>query len=362
MPTRPAHKSSLITRKRKASIKRTPLLFNRKTILSLKKTIFLFSIILVSALFIAGVSLYKTLNKSMANAQSMNSYDIKDQDIVSLLLVNVDSISVDDDVRTNAVDLVLFDITMKKVVTFKIPLDLERDLPGRFGLEKYQNTLKIGALDGKDLTSGITLLKNLVKRDFGFNVDKVLVVNKDIAPQVFSLFESGQNGNLFDLDILSGIAFNSINDLQMSEMYELYTFVHGLTSDRFITHDDGIDHFMLEDFTDKILRDLTFDSAVAREEKSFAIMNGTNISGVATFGTRLVKNIGGHVIATESTETSYAKSVLVADGVELASVKALMRFFNIEKVISKNDYHGEEAIANRADVMLIVGFDIAETL
>jgi hypothetical protein len=349
-------------RRKKSSSKK--IFLNRHFLNSLKKGLILFSVVAISLVFLASLSFVRTVQKSHADASSSSSFDITNQDITSLLLVTVNTMNLasEKEIKPTNIDFVLFDKVMKKTVIFKLPLDLERDIPGRFGTEKYENVLQIGIHDGKSFESGVSMLKKLVMADFAFNVDRVLVVPESISEPVLNTFEQGRTSSLLNYSTLSDILLHSYTDITAKDAYETYTFLQSLTSDRFILHQESGEYYASSDFVDSIIRDITFDSNVAKEEKSFAIMNGTTIPGAANFGARMVTNMGGHVIAIENASVNYSETSLVASDLDSVGMKVLKRFFDVAKVTAKADYHGSENLTDRADVTLIIGFDIAESL
>ena len=114
---------------------------------------------------------------------------------------------------------------------------------------------------------------------------------------------------------------------------------------------------------DEELLDLTFDSIISREKKSIAILNGTSISGVANYGSRLVNNIGGRVVAVGNTQNDYEKSVIISDDPTTESTQILQKIFKIENIIS--DFEAgkfNESEIDRSDITIIFGLDFAKSL
>ena len=172
----------------------------------------------------------------------------------------------------------------------------------------------------------------------------------------------GKSRGLLSYDNLRGVLFSVETNTTLSEMYGLYTFVNTLPSDRFIHHENSSEFFVDNEYTDAIVRDMTFDSSTAVEKASVAVLNGTNIPGVAGFGARVVQNSSGHVISVENTKDTYHESMLIVESNDLAVLKEIQRFFDIENVVVKRLFTNPEPIADRADVTLIIGFDRASNL
>jgi hypothetical protein len=310
---------------------------------------------------LGGLTAYKTVTRPFASAQGVSSFDIVNSDISSLLIITVDNLN-SDPVKTTGLDLVIYDKAKNKVVTFVIPLNWETDIPGRFGSEEFSKVVSLGMLNEELPEDGANLVRKAIEKNMAINVDRYLLVEEDIADSLVGLLENGKSGGMLDTEVLTKLPFSIVTDLRLNEFYDMYTFVGGLPTDRFITHKESFKFFELNDYTDTILRDLTFDSKVALEKTSVAILNGTNISGIADFSERVVTNVGGYTVATANATGTYHESLLVVSSLDAAVVEEIQRFFGVKKVIFKEDYEGSEHVVARADVTLIVGFDIANTL
>jgi len=151
-------------------------------------------------------------------------------------------------------------------------------------------------------------------------------------------------------------------DFSSGELWRFYTFLNHLSLENLAFLEFEPSYLKDSRPLDEEIRNITFDSDVAFEAKDVAILNGTDISGVATFGGRVVKNIGGRVIAADNARRSYDKTLLVADDSSSETVNYISRFFDIEQVVTKNAVGLEENVLERADITLILGFDIVEKL
>lgn len=324
----------------------------------MKRAVLVGFLFLLSLGAIGGIELYKVLTKPFASASSATAFDIKDTQLVTLALIVVDHLD-SDPIQTKSINLIFFDSEKKKVVSFDMPLDLEIDIPGRFGSEPYKNILSLGMLDGGGVEDGADLVVKSLKTQFGFSVDRYLVTEDQYSGPVVGTFKFGRSGGLLGLESLTGFALSSATNASISEIYSLYTLVNSLPADRFIAHENSQDFYSDGAYIDSVIRDLTFDSAVAQESASVAILNGASIPGVASFGQRVIENQGGYVVSAENASTIYQETTLVVSSKDLEIVKEILRFFPVKNVIEKRAFANAEPVADRVDVSLIVGLDMA---
>src|SRR3989338_5243729 len=178
-------------------------------------------------------------------------------------------------------------------------------------------------------------------------------------------FASASGSDSFDLinhDIFS-VSVIPINDLDSSpvltknlslfELSHISNFSSSLSTNDFITGPI---------LNDDYIKDLAFDSNSAIEKKSVAILNGTDVSGIAWFGKRIAENMGIRVIASGNAFGKYDESMIIADILDSQTVGYLKRFFNINKVVLKENSEVNESVINRADITIIIGLDKANNL
>ncbi len=361
MPRKPVKKSKRIANKRKKGFSWKLLKKNK----SLKKKIYkifsAFVLLLVASAFLGFLSIKKTLSKTFVSADSNTSFDIMSEEHATLAIITVDDIDADP-VKISGLDVILFDKDKKKVVTFEIPTTHSIDVSGRYGDEEISKLISLGMLDSDDVLDGADFVKRNLEVKFAHSIDRYLILENDISNSVLDSFKTGKSSGLLNSEVISNLLLNSLTDLRVREFYDLYTFVNGLPSDRFISHLLSEDTLSDSNYIDAVIRDISFDSKVSLEQSSVAVLNGTNISGTATYGSRVLENLGAHVISVANAKETYHESILVVSDPNLAVVKEIQRFFKINKVLSKSEFTGNEGVADRADVTLIIGFDIANAL
>lgn len=333
---------------------------DNKTRKSMKRALLAGLLFVLSIGTIGGIQAYKLLTKPFASAASVSSFDISNTQLVTLALITVDHLD-SDPIQTKSINLIFFDTEKKKVVSFEIPLELEFDAPGRFGTEPYKNILSIGMLDSGEVGDGAELIRKSLKKQFGFPVDKFLLTEERYAEPVLETFKYGRSRGLLGLESLSGFALSSVTDASLSEVYGLYNLVNSLPSDRFIAHENSEDFYSDSAYIDSVIRDLTFDSDVAHERASVAILNGTGVPGVAGSGQRVLENFGAYVVSTGNASQTYQETTLIVDSKNLKVASEISRFFPVKNVVEKRAFGNMEDVADRVDAALIIGLDMAES-
>ncbi|HAI62827.1 MAG: hypothetical protein UU64_C0003G0015 [candidate division WWE3 bacterium GW2011_GWF2_41_45] len=314
-------------------------------------------------IFLAGYSIYKYLNQAFASASSADSYAISDSSIVTLSFIEVENVNADP-VILKGLKYIVFDKNDEKVSVFDIPLDIKVDMTGKFGEEEISKVFALGALNSTNVTvDGIKSVNNTIMRIFGFSIDRYILVNEDLAETLLNSFSGKGLSEILNLQVASDLKKFTISNLTISEYYSLVNFSGGLAKDKIamysITQEDINDSGNL----DSQIADMNFDGDISREELSVAILNGTDYPGVAMFGSRLVTNSGGRVVAVSNAASRYETSYIATDIRDSATLSYLSRVLGIRNIISKQEAQKfNENEVDRSEITVIVGFDTADSL
>lgn len=326
-----------------------------------RKSIFLTGVSLVvlssvSFLFLTGYFLYRNFNLSFVSALSATSFDLINANSYSILLIDSEHIN-DAASEIREVSLVVVDKKTKKFKTYRFNGDLVVNVPGRFGDEKLSKILMLGNLENEN---GIELLKKTVRGTLGINVDRYIYMDQTIKPLIYTLFLKGEGAGLMNIDTIKKLSSSIKTDLKINELYTTYRYVLSLPSDRFFSRQVEQGDLNNPDSIDTDVQDLTFSFDLATEKKSVAVLNGSDASGIAGFASRVVKNMGGRVVASGNASKTYQNSIMIVDETQSYTAQSLKRFFDIAKIITKNEAKDiYESEIDRADIVLIIGFDIA---
>lgn len=324
----------------------------------------IFRIGVVSVVFILSIgflfsyTFFKYLNQNFVSASSSSSYSISDDKIPTLSYMVAEDLN-SDPIVIKKVNFIIFNKENKKVSIYDVPVYQTFNLPGKFGNENLSNTFALGGLNSQDrYVSGADAVNRSIFKLFGFKVDRFVLTDSQHESAFDDLWRNGGALNLINLKDVSNLKDSLRTDLDIREFYNLLSFVSSLPSDRVVEETNGPRDFNNADVFDKYIREFTYESFLAKENKNISLLNGTESAGLASFASRVVLNFGGDVVATQNTSRTYDKSVIIADDVNSMTVGFLSRLFKISNVVSK-DHAGAytENEIFRSDVVVIFGFD-----
>jgi|GEM_PF-613689 len=320
-------------------------------------------IFLGALLFLAGYSLYNYLHQTFASAASVSSYSITNEGVVTLSYIEVEDIA-SDPVILKTLKFLIFNKENKELSIFDIPLGLKVDMTGKFGEEEIYKAFALGALNSKTaIDDGVVAVNNVVKRIFGYKVDRYILVDESSSRILLDSLTGKGFSELLSLRAASDIKRNTTSNLSAAEYYDLVTFASGVVKDNIsrysVTQTDVDDS---ENLDGQIL-DMNFDGPISREGLSVSILNGTDIPGVASFGSRLIKNSGGRVVGVSNASINYENSYIITDIEDSVTLNYISRVLGISNVLTKKEAEKfNENEIDRSDITVIVGFDIAEAL
>ncbi len=316
-------------------------------------------VVVLSLSFLSAYSFYKKLTAGYASAFSSSSHDLLTSEYYTLAYVGVDSFS-KKTVKPEFIQLFVVDKGTKKMIVYNIPLDTQIDVPGIFGVEPFSNIFALGMLsESSDLNYSADLVSRSIFKLTAFPVDRYLLVENAAAEFTKSLLY-GQLKISGDID-LNMLKYSIKTNLSLQEFYDFYNFANTLPSDRIIQK-EYLDIYKNEPILlDEEFMDITFDTSFSNEKMSISILNGSAEPGLATFGSRVVSNLGGRVVAVGNTVKIQEKSKIIAESTSARSVYYLSSIFGIEDIIEKSElnemYEGE---ISRSDITVILGLDFAK--
>lgn len=291
--------------------------------------------------------LVKSVIVPAVSAYSSNSSDLKDKDIYSTLVVEVDS-----DSLIKSAKVLVVQRKDTKLYSITLPVDLKIDLPGRFGEEEYQKILRLAQTVG-DQAGGIDLLVEASKKILKFNVDRYVIADAELVEVI--------NRSVFNKDLslltpweMKNFLESTRHNLSGREMLDLIMFTKGL-GDRDIA---SFDLNRVADLGLK-LRDITLSGDVAKESLGIVVLNGTGVANVAGEASEVFQNMGARISLTANAENEYEKSYVVTDEPLGATVRYIKSYYpNINIISSVSASSLGEDLLDRGDICVIVGFDI----
>jgi hypothetical protein len=318
---------------------------------------------IASLVFLFSYSFNNYLNQNFASALSATSYSIADDNIPTVSYIVAENILADP-VVVKKVSFLIFDKQNQKISIYNIPTHVNYEIPGRFGNEEFSKMFALGAMNSENaLVSGTELINRSIFKLFGFKVDRFLLVDSSLESFFDELWRKGGSINIFNLTNVSNFQNTLQTNLSLKEFNNLLLFVNSLPRDRVVENMNTPKNFNDTLAFDNTIIEETYESYVAQEKKNIAVLNGTNYNGLANFGSRVVKNIGGRVVAVSNTEKFYEKSIIVAQDPNSMTAAFLSRVFKIPNIIKKEEARSfNENEIDRADITIIFGFDTSGDL
>lgn len=320
-------------------------------------------IFLGAFLFLAGYSLYKYLHQTFASASSLSSYSVSNERVVALSFIEAEDIN-SDPVILKSLKYIIFDKENGELGVFDIPLNLMVDMTGKFGEEEIYKAFALGALNSQSpVDDGVAAVNNAVKRIFGYKVDRYVFVDESSSQLLLDSLTGHGFSELLSLQAASDLKRNTVSDLTAAEYYGLVTFAADFQNDKISNYSVTQSDINDSETLDSQMLDINFDGPVSGEGLSVSILNGTDIPGVALFGSRLVKNSGGRVVGVSNASSSHDTSYIVTDVKDSATLTYISRVLGISNVLTKKEAEKfNENEIDRSDITVIVGFDTAGAL
>lgn len=307
-------------------------------------------------------SLYPNSVENSTNdilGESTSSLDKNYNGVYSLALLNLED-SFSSTARISDLNVVFVNQRSLETLIVNIPASTILDMPGKFGEEKIASALALGMLgvsqndfSEKVSSQGMSYVNDTLSSLLGVKVEKWVLTDSSLKDYSEGLFLNGELSKAFDRSNISKIGNSMKTNLSVNEIAKYILTLKKSGSKK----TKKIDFTSLAEF-DTILRDFNYNSDIAQRKISFAVLNATNTSGVASFGGRVAKNAGGYVIATENASKIMEDSFIIADNPQSPAVLLLKDFFGIQKVYSKGSAPLKDSAIYRADITLVLGLDI----
>ncbi len=251
--------------------------------------------------------------------------------------------------------------------SFLIDFDpsLKVSLPGDSGVDSLSNVLAVGTLpslastdscDSTCLVSGMGYVQDVFQHLIGAPISHWVISTSEFSSKSQDMFLEGKLSALLGHNWLKRSSTLLATDMSSTELLHHFSLLRIL--DHSMRHslavNASIDYVSL---IDSGLRELNFNAPVAQEKLAVAVLNGTDMSGVASFGARVVRNAGGHVVSVDNASRTTDKSYIITDVPTSATVTLLRAFFPDALVISRDMSPFTDSQVDRADVTLVLGLD-----
>jgi len=310
-------------------------------------------------LFLSLYAFYKQFHQSYTSAASAISSDFKHKDFYTVALLYSEGTFNDAPLIINSIKILFLSTEHSIFSVYDMPTDLTFDMPGKFGEEQLSKSFALGTMvlfssDDMYYETGINFTLNVLQNLIGAKIDRFVLVEPRTAKFAESLLIEGDAFALFHKSEIKNIKQSLKTNMSFTDLLHFYSLSTGFSKSE-ITFDT----FESPDLLDTFIRETTYDSSFAEEKKSIAVLNGSGFSGLASFGARVVKNRGGHIVAVDNAKDIHEKSYLIVDDKTSETASYLLSFFEDAEIYSKDELNFDEPVLDRADVTLILGLDIA---
>jgi len=336
---------------------------NRSTKKNVRNVVVVVCLFFLSLTFLFSYSFLKYLNQNFASALSSSSYSILDDNIPTLSYIVAEDLNANP-IVLKKVNFIIFDKGNNKVSIYDIPLNVNYEIPGRFGNDEFSKLFALGSMNSSNpLDTGSHLISRSIFKLFGFKVDKFILTDFTHESFFDRLWREGGFLNLISLKSIYSLEGSLKTDMSLREFYDLLSFVYSLPQDRIIFEVNTPRSYTNTQSFDDAIRELTYDSEISQEKKNIAVLNGTNYNGLASFGSRVISNVGGRAVAVNNSEKFYEKSVIISDDIDSKTVMFLSRVFIIPEIVQKEQARSYlENEVDRSDITIIFGFDTSGDL
>jgi len=310
-------------------------------------------------LFLSLYAFYKQFHQSYTSASSMTSDDFKHKDFYTIALLSSEDPFDTVPLKLKSVKLLFLSPEHSVFNVCDVPTTLLLDMPGKFGEEELSKSFALGTmefslLDEAYYEAGINFTLTVLQNLIGTKIDRFVVVEPSMAEFSEKLLIEGNFLELFHKSESGDIKQSLKTNMSFADFLHFYSLIKSFSKNELI-----FSMFESSDLLDTFIREVTYDTGFAEEKESIAILNGSGLPGVAGFGARVAKNMGGHVVAVDNANGTYEKSYLIVEDKTSQTTSYLLSFFEDVEVRSKSELNFDEPVLDRADATLILGLDIA---
>ena len=260
------------------------------------------------------------------------------------------------------ISLIVINPLEKKVLNLNIPPNTFIEVPGGFGRWEVRSIFDLERGDSKKEAK---LLKDSLSNFFGLPIDGFLQSEGGISSVDFFLI---LNKNPFSALSL----FNKCKtDLTLIELLRLYALIFQIRSDKFESTDlliaellvnsklaDDTKVYFAGEKLDLFVLEKLSDPNIRNEQKTVAVLNGTDYPGLAQKISRIISNMGGNVVISDNADFKIKYTQVLG-----ARSETLERFKQIfTSKYAKMEMQSAawvDRFASRAQIILVLGEDMA---
>jgi len=339
-------------RRRKRYKRRSSSAFSRKV------KLFGFGLVsvVVSVFVLLGFSFYKFLNAPFSNASGVLNVDgsaVWQEDFTNILLVKLDDKN-DKSSSINALTILHMNNESKRYDLYKIPVDVDIEYGLNYGKGMLSDVYKVG---NSNQERGFYLISQTILKNLAINIDGYVALDNAGFDELSGIV-GGIDAN--DLSVALRIKnylklpslitkFRSlaITNITIIDIFSILDFIKNTSEQSGSVFELNVYQVLDSQNWDSLWQSKMDFSSVQRETIKVFISNASKdpkIPGLAGWGSRVIKNIGGSVLDTQNSFVDFDENTIITDKVDSPLVNKIAKTFNIKHIVLVDDIKRESGI------------------
>lgn len=297
----------------------------------------------------------------------MSKTKVWNNENLNLLLVKLTDIN-DKSSEVEELSLLNLDIQNKKYSYYTLPVDAAVDYP----FSNAKGSIRKSYLEGnKNNKQGLGFLEKTVTKLLAVPIDGFVIVDDKGLNEIES--KVGEIGiekinSILRLKNISNVpigilAFrnSSMTNLRIDEIVKILWFIKSVPDSSTLVEEVSEQMLSSSEKWDNMWQKRIKINDVKRESIKVFIANASKspkIPGLAEWGARIVRNIGGSVLETENSFVDFDKNTIIAEDANLETVKQLSKALGLEEItlkadLNKNAGYNSQIFRTKVSVILV---------
>lgn len=312
--------------------------------------------VVISVFVLLGFSFYKFLNAPFSNASGVINADGKavwQNDFTNILLVKLDDKN-DKNSNVNALAILHMNNESKRYDLYKIPVDTDIEYGLNYGKGKLSDVYRVG---NSDQGRGFYLISQTVLKNLAINIDGYVALDNSGFDELSGIV-GGIDAN--DLSValrvknylkLPGLITKfrtlAITNLTITDVFSILDFIKNTSEESGSVSELNVYQVLDPQNWDSLWQSKMDFSSVQKETIKVFISNASKdpkIPGLAGWGARVIKNIGGSVLDTQNSFVDFDENTIITDNVDSPLVIKIAKTFNIKHIVLTDDVKSESGI------------------
>lgn len=314
-----------------------------------KIKLFLFAVfsVFASTIVLISVSIYKFVNAPFTSAAHTphSSENVWKEGRTNLVMLVVD----DRNYKYSEIldmSLISFDVDANHYTIYHFPVDFDVEYARNYGSGSLKKTIAVGNVDQD---RGVYLLEQTLLKYLAIGIDGYIITDPAGLSELGILMgEINQEDlsaslRLRNLPKLPSAIKNfrniSITNLKLSDIIDMTMFIHGTSDTSSKVVDVNRYQFLEGDNWDTLWQSDLLAPEIKEEGIKVFVANASDprMPGLAGWGARVVKNLGGDVLDAKNSFTDFNENTLIVESPELLTARTLQETLGITNVLTLNE-------------------------